>query len=490
MFDARKYEGQQRKLSEIVEWGDHSPLVTGADVFQSGRPRVSKEWLSRCKEERALTAGLMDKIADLSNLATALSRVVSNKGSAGIDMMSTAELKAWFSNHYVWLQSALKEGYYTPSPVKKVTIPKSNGGSRTLGIPTAVDRLVQQAISQVLIKHYDTSFSQNSYGFRPGRGAHGALKSASQQVAEGKRWIVDIDLEKFFDKVNHDRLRWLLSTRIGDKRVLTLITKFLKAGVLEGGLISQRVKGTPQGSPLSPILSNIILDELDKELEKRGHNFVRYADDLIITTGSEEAAKRVLQRTTRFIEERLLLKVNQEKSRICKPQALNFLGHKILKDGGLGLSDISAARLKAKLRILTKRNRGISLEQLVKEVNAVIRGWVQYFKLARMSKRLRNIESWLNRKIRCFRLRQCKRALGIARFLHKLGVPWNRCWTTAGSSCGWFRKSVIPATHEGMNNEWMRRIGLISLKGYYLLHFKETAQYERRTLGGVRGQQS
>lgn len=478
------------ELMESAEWGQYSPAINGKDVYRARKSGVSKEWLSRCKEERALTENLMEKVTDLSNLSAALRQVVSNRGSAGVDGMGVTELKGWFSREWRWLQTCLINGQYIPSPVKKVTIPKPNGGRRILGIPTVVDRLVQQAISQVLTKHYDSSFSKNSYGFRIGRSAHGALQSASRVVEKGNDWIVDIDLEKFFDTVNHDRLIWLLGTRIGDKRVLGLIRKFLNAGMLEDGLVSQRIQGTPQGSPLSPILSNILLDELDKELEHRGHRFVRYADDMIIMTASKETAQRVLQRTTRLIEKRLCLKVNHAKSRICRSKELNFLGYNILPDGRLGLSEMSATRLKAKLRVLTKRNRGISLEQLVRELNAVIRGWVQYFKYARMSKRLRTIESWLNRKIRCFKLHQCKRALGIARFVNKLGVPWKRSWTTAGSSIGWFRKSMTHAAHEGMNTKWLRTIGLISLHGYYSLKFKETAQYERRTLGGVRGQQS
>lgn len=442
-------------------------MVKGTDVFSTRSGSVRREWLSRCRKERALTQDLMSEIIDLKNLDTALRKVISNKGSAGIDGMNVEELKRWFIIHYRELQHQLTTGTYRVTAVKEVLIPKPNGGKRQLGIPTVKDRLVQQAISQVLSKRYDPTFSDQSYGFRPKRNAHQALCKAGGYVAEGKDWIVDIDLAKFFDEVNHQRLLWQLSTRIGDKRVLRLIGKFLRAGMMSAGMPNQRVKGTPQGSPLSPLLSNIVLDELDKELERRGHRFVRYADDIIIMVGSELASERVMKSLSRFIEHRMRLKINQEKSKIIRPHELNFLGHSILKDGSLGLSRKSEQRFKAKLKQLTKRNRGISFEQLIRELNPVLRGWLNYFKNARMKSRLSNIEGWLRRRLRCYRLKQCKRALGIARLLTKLGVPWRRSWTTAGSSKGWFRLSMTHAAHEGMNIEWFRKTGLYPLTANY-----------------------
>ncbi len=423
------------------EWGC-TPVVKGTDVYCTKSGRVRQEWLSSCKEERALTQGMMAELTELSNLTAALRQVVTNGGSAGIDGMGVTELKEWFSTHRQELQDQLGKGTYRVSAVKEVCIPKPKGGERKLGIPTVKDRMVQQAISQVLSKRYEPIFSEYSYGFRPKRNAHQALKQAGDYVAKGKDWVVDMDMAKFFDEVNHDRLLWMLGNRIGDRNLLRLINRFLKAGMLREGMSSQRIKGTPQGSPLSPLLSNIVLDELDKELERRGHKFVRYADDLIILVGSEASAKRVLSSITVFIEGRLRLKVNREKTKIVRPDQLNFLGHSILKDGELGLSKSSENRLKAKLRQMTKRSRGISLEQMVRELNPVLRGWLNYFRYAKMKSRLRRIEGWLNRRIRCFRLKQCKRALGIARFLHKLGVPWNRSWTTAGSTKGWHRLSM------------------------------------------------
>lgn len=461
-----KYTNPQMKLPGAEEWGC-SHIVKGTDVFRAGSGEVRDEWLSGCREERALTQDLMSKIASLKNLETALRKVMGNKGGAGIDGMSVGALKKWFNKHYRELQHQLISGTYQVAAVKEVSIPKPRGGERQLGIPTVKDRLVQQAISQVLSKRYEPVFSDHSHGFRPARNAHQALHKAGSYIASGQDWVVDIDLAKFFDEVNHDRLLWQLGTRIGDKVLVKLIGRFLRAGMLRGGVTSQRVKGTPQGSPLSPLLSNIVLDELDKELERRGHRFVRYADDLIIMVGSELSASRVMNSLTTFIENRMRLKVNAGKSKIRHPHELNFLGHSILSDGSLGLSRESERRFKAKLKSLTKRNRGISLDQLISELNPVLRGWLTYFRNARMRNRLQRLEGWLRRKIRCFRLKQCKRALGMARFLQKLNVPWNRCWTTASNSKGWFRLSMTHAAHEGMNLEWFKKTGLYSLTANY-----------------------
>lgn len=472
MKRAEKHIGVQMSLARLDEWACDRATM-GSDVFCKHSGRVKQEWLSRCKEERALTEDLMEEVVAPSNLVAAMRQVKSKGGSAGCDGLTVKDLQKWFNTNWRALQQELLRGTYQIQSTEEVEIPKPTGGVRKLGIPTVKDRLVQQAISRVLTIHYDHSFSESSYGFRPKRNAHQALYQAGDYVAQGYDWVVDIDLEKYFDSVNHDRLLWLLSTRIGDKRLLRLIGKFLRAGILKNGLLSQRVKGTPQGSPLSPILSNIVLDELDKELESRGHRFARYADDLIILVKSEQSANRTLSSVGRFIERRMRLKVNKTKSKICRPTALNFLGHKILRDGSLGLSESSESRLKQKLKKLTRRNRGISLHQLVQELNMVLRGWLNYFKYAKMRNRIRNITAWLNRRIRCFRLKQCKRALGIARWLHKLGVPWERCWTTAGSSKGWFRLSITPASHEAMNKQWFASIGSYNLFDNYVKNFKK-----------------
>jgi len=464
-----------------------SLVVQGGDVYPKPNGRVSLQWLTACEEERALTTDLMDRIADLSNLVTALRQVVNNGGSAGIDGMTVTELKEWFTHNWQELQSSLINGTYTPSGIRGVRIPKPKGGYRQLGIPTVKDRLVQQAISQVLSKRYESIFSDNSYGFRSGRNAHQALQKAGGYVAEGYKYVVDLDLEKFFDKVNHDRLMWMLGTRIGDKRVLSLTGKFLRSGIMQDGLMSQRLQGTPQGSPLSPLLSNIVLDELDKELEARGHRFVRYADDQIILVKSEEAAKRVESSVTDYIENRMKLKVNREKSRICEPWELNFLGHNIHKDGGLGISRESLSRFKAKLRRITRRNKGVGLEQIIHSLNPILRGWLNYFRHARMKKALARVESWLRRRIRCFRLKQCKRTIGIVRFLRSRGLVKWQCWILALSGKGWYRLSNTPQASEAMNLAWFSEIGLYSLSYNYSLTFKETAPYVQRMRGGVRG---
>ena len=300
-----------------------------------------------------------------------------------------------------------------------------------------------------------------------------SLKQAGAYVAAGKGIVIDLDLEKFFDEVNHHRLMWLLSTRIGDKRILQLIYRYLKAGMMQGGLTEQRIKGTPQGSPLSPLLSNIVLDELDKELERRGHCYVRYADDVKIFVGSKRRAEEVKDSITTYITEKLKLKVNESKSRICEGYELNFLGHSILTGGTLGLSNESERRLKEAIRKVTKRNKGVSLDKMLGELRTKLQGWLMYFRHARMSSRIRDLDGWTRRKLKCFRLKQCKRRIGIVRWLRKLGVEETLCWRTALSGKGWWRLSNSPALSMGMNNEWFAAQGYYSLSAnYQALHRK------------------
>lgn len=457
---------QQLQMNLFGEWGLGSLAVSGRDVFSRRTGKVSPQWLSACQKERTSTQKLMERVTDLSNLSAACRKVIKNSGSPGVDGMTTSDLKVWFAENYQQLADSLLSGYYRPSPVKLVEIPKPTGGTRQLGIPTVIDRMVQQAILQILEKRYEPIFSPNSYGFRPGRSAHMALHCAGRNASEGYRMCVDLDLEQFFDKVNHARLMWQLSYRIGDHRLLNLIRLMLKSGVMSGGVVSQRISGTPQGSPLSPLLSNIVLDELDKELEHRGHRFVRYADDLIIQVRSNESAKRVYSSVKRFIEERMLLSVNDSKSKICYCSSVNFLGHRILKDGSLGLSQSSEERLKSKIRQITRRNRGISFVQLIGEVNQLIRGWLNYFRYAKMRRKLTRLTSWLCRKLRCFRLKQCKRGKGITRFLISCGVPRWRGLLLGCSHKGWYRKSGSPQANEAMSYAWFRESGLILPSDY------------------------
>jgi group II intron reverse transcriptase/maturase len=445
----------------------------GAVVHRDKSGKVRPNWLCACEQERNLTVRLMDKVADPLNLQKAYRRVKTNGGSGGVDGMEVKELGKWIKENLESLREQLLKGSYSPSSVRGVQIPKPQGGYRQLGIPTLRDRLVQQAIHQILSERYERIFSENSYGFRPNRSAHQALAQAGQHVSKGNEYVIDLDLEKFFDEVNHHRLMWLLSKRIGDGRVLGLIHQFLKAGLLQEGLTSQRIKGTPQGGPLSPLLSNIILDELDKELERRGHQFVRYADDVKIFVKSEAAAQRVKDRISKFIEGKLLLKVNMKKSRICKGYELNFLGHSILKNGQLGLSQGSEVRIKQKVKQITQRKRGISLGQILTELRRYLPGWLMYFKHALMSRKMEQLDRWIRRKLRCYRLKQCKRVIGIVRWLRKQGVEETLCWRTALSGKSWWRLSNSPGSNIGMNNRWFNEHGYYSLyDNYKALHRK------------------
>jgi group II intron reverse transcriptase/maturase len=412
----------------------------------------------------------MDRVVEPSNLMRSYRKVVSNAGSAGVDGMGVKELKAWLRSNYSGLKQQLEQGIYRPEAVREVEIPKAGGGVRKLGIPTVIDRLIQQAMHQILSVGYEATFSQSSYGFRPHRSAHDALRQGCKYVSAGKNVVVDLDLEKFFDQVNHDRLMWLLSRRIGDRRILALIRLYLQSGIMKEGLTSQRTKGTPQGSPLSPLLSNIVLDEMDKELERRGLSYVRYADDVKIFVSSEVAAIRVKHRITEYITTKLKLKVNDEKSRICKGYELNFLGHSLLQDGTLGLSKQSEARLKLKVKQITRRNRGVNMEQMLKELQVVLKGWLQYFRFARMGRRIELIDGWIRRKLRCVRLKQCKRTIGIVRWLRSLGMAEKRSWLIGLSGKGWWRISNSPAVNEAMNKEWFANQGYYSLSLHYNRH--------------------
>ncbi len=448
-------------------------FAEGVPVWYAQSGKVNPQWLSACEEERNLTKNLMEQIADPLNLSKAYQQVSGNGGSGGVDGMSVKELGGWLGNNLHHLQEQLLQGIYQPQAVRGVQIPKPDGGKRQLGIPTVIDRLVQQAIGQVLSIRYERIFSANSYGFRPNKNAHQALKQAGEYIAQGKTYVIDLDLEKFFDEVNHHRLMWLLSTRIGDRRVLQLIHRYLRAGMMQEGLSEQRTKGTPQGSPLSPLLSNIVLDQLDKELEQRGHSYVRYADDVKIFVGSKQRAEAVKVSISRYIENKLKLKVNKTKSRVCRGYELNFLGHSILKDGSLGLSKQSEQRLKGKLKQVTQRKRGISLEQMLNQLRTIKQGWLQYFRYAKMRGKMEAIDGWLRRRLKCFRLKQCKRRIGIVRWLRKLGVEETLSWRTALSGKGWWRLSNSPAVSIGMNNKWFTLQGYYSLsENYKALHRK------------------
>lgn len=409
-------------------------------------------------EDRTATEHLMEQIASRANLFRACRKVKANKGSAGVDRQTVHELPSWLETNWQQLREELLNGRYEPMPVRGVEIPKPGGGLRQPGIPTAKDRLVQQAILQILDPLLDPAFSESSYGFRPGRSAHDAPKAGRAFVEEGRLIVVDLDLEKFFDRVNHDILMSRLARHVKDKRLLKLVRRFLQAGMMSRGVCVQSEEGTPQGGPLSPLLANLLLDEFDKELERRGHCFCRYADDCNIYVHSHKAGERVLESVTRFLEQRLKLRVNRDKSAVAHVQERKFLGHRFLSGGKLGIAPQSVARIKAKVRAITKRNRGRSLEQIVNELDRLIRGWVHYFRYAQARQTLLRLDEWLRRKLRCYRLKQCKRAVGIARFLMERGIRPDQAWALGGSGKGWWRKSLSPQAHRAMGKDWFREI--------------------------------
>ncbi len=419
------------------------------------------------RQGRALAGELIGIVCSHGNLSRAFKQVKRNNGVAGVDEVSVGTFSDWFSSHGQEMVSQILRGLYYPQAVRSVFIPKANGGVRLLGIPTVQDRVIQQAIQQVLSPIYEQGFSDHSYGFRPQRNAGQALEKASYYVSQGRKIVIDMDLKSFFDEVNHDRLISQLSKKIEDRLLLTLIRRYLRSGILKGGVQSVRRKGTPQGSPLSPLLSNIVLDELDKELESRGHCFVRYADDFSIFVRSQRASERVKESVSAYLTNKLKLKVNQEKSVCCESKDTQFLGHTILNDGTLIISGESVKRLKEKVRIITRRNRGRSLAEIVAGLTPVLRGWLNYFKGAKSQRALRNLDSWIRRKLRCYRLKQCKGTITLQRFLKSQGVESWQSWILALSGKGWWRKSGCPQAHQAMNLDWFERLGLYNMSVNY-----------------------
>jgi len=440
------------------------------EMSRSEAPRDSGEgtealMAKREAESMAISKPLMEAVCERRNCKQALARVKRNKGSAGIDGMTVEQLPAYLKQHWLTIRAQLLSGTYKPQPVKRVEIPKPDGGIRKLGIPTVLDRFIQQAVMQVLQRSWDRTFSAQSYGFRPGRSAHQAVAQAQQYIAAGYGWVVDLDLEKFFDRVNHDKLMARLARRIGDKRMLKLIRAFLRAGVLEGGLVSPIDEGTPQGGPLSPLLSNIVLDELDRELEQRGHRFVRYADDCNIYVRSQRAGERVMKSVSQFITSKLKLKVNEEKSAVARPGqrkflSFSFLGSEIVKRR---IAAKAIARFKQRVRELTRRTRGVKVETMVAQLSRYLRGWRGYFGFCQTPWVLRSLESWLRRRLRAVVWKQWKR--GKVRFaeLRKRGVSKDLAARTVGSAHGPWRLSNSPALNVALPNAYFASLGLTPL---------------------------
>ena len=440
------------------------------EMSRSEAPRDSAEGTETLKAKReaestASSEQLMEEVCGRKNCQQALARVKRNKGSAGIDRMTVEQLPDYLKQHWPIIREQLLSGSYKPQPVKRVEIPKPDGGIRQLGIPTVLDRFIQQAVMQVLQRSWDQTFSAHSYGFRPGRSAHQAVAKAQQYLAEGYGWVVDLDLEKFFDRVNHDKLMAKLARRIGDKRLLKLIRAFLRAGVMEGGMVSPVDEGTPQGGPLSPLLSNMVLDELDQELEQRGHRFVRYADDCNIYVRSQRAGERVMKSVSEFITRKLKLKVNEQKSAVSRPSKRKFLSFSFTwrREPKRRIAPKAIARFKQRVRELTRRTRGVSIETMVAQLSRYLTGWRGYFGFCQTPTVLRKLEKWLRRRLRSVVWKQWKR--GTVRFaeLRKRGVSKDLAARTAGSAHGPWRLSNSPALTIALPNAYFASLGLTPL---------------------------
>lgn len=420
---------------------------------------------ARKAESPAIIEQLMEEVCERENCKQALARVKANKGSPGMDGMTVQQLPEYLKQHWPAIREQLLSGTYRPQPVKRVEIPKPDGGVRKLGIPTVLDRFIQQAVMQVLQRKWDRTFSEHSYGFRPGRSAQQAVEAAQKYIAAGYRWCVDLDLEKFFDRVSHDKLMARIATRVGDKRMLKLIRTFLRAGVMENGLVSPVDEGTPQGGPLSPLLSNIVLDELDRELERRSLCFVRYADDSNIYVRSRRAGERVMKSITRFLEVKLKLKVNGEKSAVARPWERKFLGFSFTRDREpkRRIAPKAVKRFKERVRELTSRTRGISIERMTEDLNRYLRGWIGYFGKCQTPSVLQGLEEWIRRRLRSAIWKQWKR--GTVRFaeLVKRGVGKDLAAQTAGSAHGPWRLANSPALAIALPNVYFASLGLPQL---------------------------
>ncbi len=429
-------------------------------------PTATREDACLTASQGAAQQGLLEAVVERENMARAYRRVVANRGAPGIDKMTVEHLLPYLHQHWSRIKEDLLQGRYTPSPVRAVAIPKSGGGMRQLGIPTVVDRLIQQALHQVLVPIFDPSFSESSYGFRPGRSAHQAVLQARAHVASGRRWVADLDLEQFFDRVNHDVLMARLAWRVEDKRVLRLIRCFLQAGVMVGGIVSARTEGTPQGGPLSPLLSNILLDDLDKELERRGHRFCRYADDCNIYVRSKRAGERVMVSITRWLERKLRLQVNRQKSAVARPWKRKFLGYSMTmhKTPRLKVAPESVRRLKQALKQIFRRGRGWNTGRLIEELTPKLRGWMAYYKLSEVKGIFEALDGWIRRRLRCVIWRQWKRPRTRTKKLMKRGLSEERAKRSAYNGRGPWWNAGASHMNAAFRAGYFARLGLVSLQ--------------------------
>ncbi|HUD56308.1 MAG TPA: group II intron reverse transcriptase/maturase [Terracidiphilus sp.] len=444
---------------------DFSSSLAG-EACEAGRGETESLPVVHGPESPASTNRLMEEVCERENLKKALRRVKANKGSAGVDGMTIGEITGYLKQHWPAIREQLLNGTYEPKPVRRVEIPKPDGrGVRKLGIPSVLDRFIQQAVTQVLQRQWDRTFSDYSYGFRPGRSAHQAVAQAQQYIAEGHGWCVDLDLEKFFDRVNHDKLMGQIAKRVEDKRLLKLIRAFLNAGVMENGLVSPSVEGTPQGGPLSPLLSNLVLDELDRELERRGHRFVRYADDSNIYVRSERAGQRVMESITQFITQKLKLKVNEAKSAVARPQERKFLGFSF--SAGPEVKRVIAPktldRFKRRVREITRRAKSVSMKTTIEELVPYMRGWRNYFGFCETPVVLQYLTRWVRLRLRAAMWRQWKTQRRRRAALIRLGVSERLASNTAGSGRGPWYLARSRALSVGLSNAYFRSLGLPSL---------------------------
>jgi len=443
---------------------DFSSALTG-EAREAGREGTESAGAMNGTENPASTNRLMEEVCERENLKAALRRVKANKGSPGVDGMTVIGIKDYLKQHWPTIREQLLSGTYEPKPVRRVEIAKPDGGVRKLGIPTVLDRFIQQAVMQVLQRRWDRTFSDYSYGFRPGRSAQQAVAQAQQYIAEGHGWCVDLDLEKFFDRVNHDKLMGQIAKRIEDKRLLKLIRAFLNAGVMENGLVSPSVKGTPQGGPLSPLLSNLVLDEFDRELERRGHRFVRYADDCNIYVRSERAGQRVMESIAQFITQKLKLKVNEAKSAVARPQERKFLGFSFTAGPEVKrvIAPKALGRFKQRIREITRRAKGVSMETTMEELAPYMRGWRGYFGFCETPEVLIGLTRWVRLRLRAALWRQWKTPRRRRAALRELGVTGPLANSTAVSSRGPWHLARTKALCMGLTNAYFKSLGLPSL---------------------------
>src|SRR5487761_2062237 len=453
----------KRQKTRPEQLGLALPAASRSEAPTADREGTEPLTATRQHESPADTERLMEEVCGRENCQQALRRVKANKGSPGVDGITVCELADYLKQHWPAIREQLLSGTYRPQPVRRVEIDKPDGsGVRKLGVPTVLDRFIQQAVMRVLQRRWDRTFSDHSYGFRPGRSAHQAVEAAQQYMADGYRWVVDLDLEKFFDRVNHDRLMAKIAERVGDKRLLKLIRAFLTAGVLEDGLGNPVDEGAPQGGPLSPLLSNIVLDEFDRELERRGLRFARYADDCNIYVRSKRAGERVMKSLTRFIATKLKLRVNEQKSAVARPGERKFLGFSFTNAAipKRRIAPKAVKRFKERVRELTSRTRGVSIERMAEELTRYLRGWIGYFGKCETPSVLEGLEKWARRRLRSVIWKQWKRSSVRFAELRKRGVGKELAAKTAGSCHGPWRLADSPGLHIALPNAYFDSLGI------------------------------